>query len=100
VALRAPKDTLCQALLERIGGPVVSSSANISGRPPAETAAEVVRVFGNQLDLVLDGGPRRGSVPSTLVDVTGERPRLLRRGAVDVIADLGDFIDESARPGG
>jgi tRNA threonylcarbamoyl adenosine modification protein (Sua5/YciO/YrdC/YwlC family) len=100
VALRAPKDALCQALLERIGGPVVSSSANISGQPPAATAAEVLRVFGNQLDLVLDGGPRRGGVPSTLVDVTGERPRLLRRGAVDVIADLGDFIDESARPGG
>ena len=100
VALRAPKDVLCQALLERIGGPVVSSSANISGRPPAETAAEVVSIFGNQLDLVLDGGPRRGGLPSTLVDVSGPRPRLLRRGAIDVVADLGEFVDETLRPGG
>ncbi len=93
VALRCPRDTLCQGLLARIGGPVVSSSANLSGQRPAETAEEVVRVFGNQLDLVLDGGPRRGGVPSTLVDVSGARPRLLRAGALDVRADLGDFED-------
>ncbi len=52
VALRCPRDTLCQRLLGRIGGPVVASSANLSGQRPAETAEEVVRVFGNQLDLV------------------------------------------------
>jgi tRNA threonylcarbamoyl adenosine modification protein (Sua5/YciO/YrdC/YwlC family) len=93
VALRCPKDTLCQRLLDRIGGPVVSSSANLSGRPPAETAEEVVKIFGNQLDLVIDGGPRHGGQPSTLVDVSGARPRLLRRGAIDVTSDLGEFDD-------
>lgn len=93
VALRCPKDTLSQELLRRIGGPVVSSSANLSGHPPASTAEEVVRVFGNQLDFVLDGGPRTAAVPSTLVDVSGPRPRLLRRGAVDVVPDLGDHED-------
>jgi L-threonylcarbamoyladenylate synthase len=95
VALRCPRDTLCQRLLDRIGGPVVSSSANLSGLPPAETAEEVVRVFGNQLDLVLDGGPRRGNVPSTLVDVSEARPRLLRRGALDVTDLLGEFDDQT-----
>lgn len=100
VALRCPRDTLCQKLLERIGGPVVASSANLSGHPPAQTADEVVRIFGNQLDLVLDGGPRRGGVPSTLVDVSEERPRLLRRGALDVTADLGDFEDGTEGSGG
>jgi tRNA A37 threonylcarbamoyladenosine synthetase subunit TsaC/SUA5/YrdC len=84
------------ALLERIGGPVVSSSANVSGHPPAETAEEVVRIFGNQLDLVLDGGPRRGEVASTLVDVSGTRPRLLRQGALDVRDQLGDFEDRTS----
>ncbi len=93
VALRCPKDTLCMALLEAIGGPVVSSSANLSGHRPAETAEEVVRIFGNQLDLILDGGPRRGGVASTLVDVSTPRPRLLRRGALDVTTLLGDFED-------
>jgi L-threonylcarbamoyladenylate synthase len=96
VALRCPKDPLCNLLLARIGGPVVASSANLSGQPPAETADAVVRVFGNQVDLVLDGGPRNGK-PSTLVDVSGARPRLLRRGAVDVDSELGEHDDE-ARP--
>ena len=95
VALRCPKDTLCQRLLARIGGPVVASSANLSGQPPAETAEEVVRIFGNQLDLVLDGGPRRGKAPSTLVDVSDAKPRLLRRGTLDVTHLLGDFDDLS-----
>jgi len=97
VALRCPRDTLCQRILERIGGPVVSSSANLSGQPPAETAQDVVTIFGNQLDVVLDGGPRRARAPSTLVDVSGERPQLLRRGAVDVAAELGEF-DDLTRP--
>src|SRR5213593_717215 len=98
VALRCPKDTLCERLLDRIGGPVVSSSANLSGQRPAQTAEEVVRIFGNQLDLVIDGGPRHGSLPSTLVDVSGPRPRLLRRGAIDVTPELGDFEDLTAGP--
>jgi len=93
VALRCPRHTLCQRLLDRIGGPVVASSANLSGQPPAETAEQVVRVFGNQLDLVIDGGPLRGGQPSTLVDVSAERARLLRRGGLDVVAELGDFED-------
>ena len=100
VALRCPKDRLCQALLARIGGPVVSSSANLSGHPPAENAEDVRRIFGNQLDLILDGGPRRGHRPSTLVDVSGERPRLLRRGGLDVTSDLGDFEDATRGSGG
>jgi tRNA threonylcarbamoyl adenosine modification protein (Sua5/YciO/YrdC/YwlC family) len=93
IALRCPNDVLSHALLQRIGGPMVSSSANLSGQPPAATAEEVVSTFGNQLDLVLDGGPRQGGVPSTLVDVSGPRPKLLRRGALDVTSWLGDFDD-------
>jgi len=77
---------------------VVASSANLSGQPPAETAEQVVRVFGNQLDLVIDGGPRRGGQPSTLVDVSAPRARLLRRGGLDVVADLGDFEDATGAP--
>lgn len=97
VALRCPKDDLCQKLLARIGGPVVSSSANLSGQKPAETAEEVLRIFGNQLDLVVDGGPRRGGQASTLVDVSRPKARLLRRGAVDVTPELGDHEDLSTR---
>src|SRR5262249_30957013 len=96
VALRCPKQGLCVRLLDRIGGPVIASSANLTGHRPAETAEEVVRIFGNQLDLVIDGGPLHGSQPSTLVDVSAPRPRLLRRGAIDVTAELGDYEDVTA----
>ncbi len=97
VALRCPRHTLSHRLLEHIGGPVVSSSANLTGQRPAETAEEVMRIFGNQLDLILDGGSTRGALPSTLVDVSGPRPALLRRGALDVIAELGDYEDRTSR---
>ena len=75
---------------------MVASSANLSGHPPAETAEQVVRIFGNQLDLVIDGGPRSGGMPSTLVDVSAPRARLLRSGSLDVVAELGDFEDVTA----
>ena len=99
VALRCPRHTLSARLLDAIGGPVVSSSANLTGQRPAETAEEVVRIFGNQLDLVLDGGQARDSRPSTLVDVSGSKPRLLRRGTLDVTAELGDFEDATGPRG-
>lgn len=98
IALRCPKDPLSLALLARVGGPVVSSSANLHGEPPATTAEEVVAAFGNQLDLVLDGGPRRDSLPSTLVDMSGERPVLLRLGAFDPRSLLGDYEDRTEHP--
>ncbi|HKQ57414.1 MAG TPA: L-threonylcarbamoyladenylate synthase [Candidatus Eisenbacteria bacterium] len=95
VALRCPRHTLSERLLDRIGGPVVSSSANLSGQRPAETAEEVLRIFGNQIDLVIDGGPCQG-LPSTLVDVSGSVPRLLRRGAIDVRSEVPELEDLSA----
>lgn len=99
IALRCPRDPLSHALLQRFGGPVVSSSANLSGQPPAASAEEVVGYFGNQLDLVLDGGPRRGAVPSTLVDLSGPKPKLLRRGELDVTPWLGTYDDMTAERG-
>ena len=87
VALRCPKDKLSHDLLDFIGGPVVSSSANISGQPPARSAKEVIETFGNQLDVVLDAGPVENRQPSTLVDVSRDPARVLRQGAVDVSSE-------------
>ena len=79
---------------------MVSSSANLSGQRPAESAEEVVAAFGNQLDLILDGGPRHGGLPSTLVDVSQPRPVLLRRGILDVTAALGREFEDRTEPSG
>lgn len=86
IALRYPRHALSLALVAAVGGPIVASSANLSGKPPARSAEEVVRSFGNQLDLVLDGGPSQADEPSTLVDVTSGKVEVLRAGTVDVSA--------------
>ena len=84
VALRVPKHPLCHALLDAVGGPLVSSSANLSGQPPCADAEEIVRVFGNQIDVILDGGPAVATLPSTVIDVSSGKVELVREGAVDV----------------
>jgi L-threonylcarbamoyladenylate synthase len=96
IALRCPAHALSQALVQAVGGPIVSTSANRSGDPPARSAQEVERIFGNQVALVLDGGAARSTTPSTIVDVTGREPVVLRSGAVD----LGDWLAAHARARG
>jgi L-threonylcarbamoyladenylate synthase len=88
IALRCPDHRLSRALIEAVGGPVVATSANRSGKHPARTAQEVARIFGNQLALILDCGEATASKPSTLVDVTSGRARLLRAGAVEIEESL------------
>ena len=83
VAVRLPDDELARDLLRRTG-PLAVSSANRSGRPAATTAQEAVDQLGAHAAVVLDGGPRSNSAPSTIVDCTGPTPRILRVGAISV----------------
>lgn len=69
-------------LLEAVGGPLTGTSANRSGYPPAATADEVQRALGAGVDLILDGGPASGGLPSTVLDATATPPRLIREGRV------------------
>ncbi len=62
--------------------PIVGTSANLSGKPSALTADEVYSQFGDKIDLVIDGGRCPGGRESTIVDVTGETPVVLREGAI------------------
>jgi len=85
IALRVPSSPLPRALLDAVGGPLMASSANLTGEAAARDAAAVVATFGNQLDVVLDAGPVPvGAKPATLVDVRDGRVRVLRAGAVDL----------------
>ena len=81
VALRMPEHPVALELLEEVG-PMAVSSANATGRPPAATAAEAVEQLGDAVAVYLDGGPSGEPVPSTIVDVTGTGPKILREGAV------------------
>ena len=82
VGVRLPGDAEVRALLGACGGALTATSANPTGHPPARTAGEVARYFPAGLALVVDGGPARTDAPSTVLDVTGPRPRLIREGVV------------------
>jgi L-threonylcarbamoyladenylate synthase len=86
VGLRVPSHPIAHELLTRFGGGIAAPSANRFGRVSPTTAEHVIEELGDWLqipgDLVLDGGPSSVGVESTIVDCTGERPRLLRPGAI------------------
>ena len=82
VAVRIPAHPIPVALAQGLGAPIVGTSANLSGRPSSLTADEVYSQFGDKIDLVIDGGRCPGGKESTIVDVTGETPVVLREGAI------------------
>ncbi|MBM7515492.1 L-threonylcarbamoyladenylate synthase [Nocardioides nitrophenolicus] len=113
VAIRMPDHAVARELLDRTG-PLAVSSANLSGSPAALDADAALEMLGESVAVVVDAGASPGGVPSTIVDATGERPRLLRLGAIPVadldaaLADLGvtvqvepdDAPDEPEEPEG
>ncbi len=82
IAVRVPAPAATRALLAEFGRPVAAPSANRSGRVSPTTAAHVLEAFADSVDLVLDGGPCTVGLESSVVDLCGPRPRLLRPGAV------------------
>lgn len=83
LALRIPDHPVTLALLEAVGEPLAITSANASGRAECLTAEEAGDVFRSFPDLlIVDGGPASGGRASTVVDVTGPEPALLRRGPI------------------
>ena len=68
--------------LARALGPLPVTSANLSGEPVATDAAGIAAALGDAIDLILDGGPATGGPPSTVVDCSVDRPRILREGAM------------------
>jgi len=90
VAVRSPQHPLALALLRR-SGPMAVSSANVSGRPPARTATEAQEQLGDLVAVYLEAGAVEAGtdttevgLPSSIVDVTGPTPRLLRAGAISL----------------
>ena len=82
VAVRVPAHPVPVALAQGLGVPVVGTSANLSGEPSALTAEEVRAQLGDSVELVIDGGRCPGGKESTVVDLSGEIPVVLREGAI------------------
>lgn len=81
VGIRIPDDGTVLALLRLLDFPLTGTSANLSGEAPAMTGAEAMGIFDTRVDAVVDG-VCPGGVPSTVVDLTGETPKLLRSGTI------------------
>ena len=86
VSLRIPGNETACAVVEAAGRPLTAPSANPSGAPSPLTAAEVAAGLGTHVALIIDGGRAADSLGSTLLDLTGDVPRLLRAGVVSVRA--------------
>lgn len=82
IAVRVPAHPVPVALANGLGAPIVGTSANLSGQPSAFTAGEVCAYFGSRVDMVIDGGHVPGGRESTIVDVSGRMPVILREGAI------------------
>ena len=82
IALRIPAHPVPIALINGLGAPITGTSANISGKPNPVTAEEVQQQLGSRVDLIIDGGRCQRNVASTVVDLTGERPCIIREGAI------------------
>ena len=80
VGLRIPDQPFCLALTRLLGEPIITTSANLAGQPTLNTAWELEEELGHALDLVVDCG-QPGGVGSTIVDLSGEEPVLVREGA-------------------
>jgi L-threonylcarbamoyladenylate synthase len=82
VAVRIPDHLVPIALIRRLGVPLVGTSANLSGRPSPVTAEEVRQQLRNEVDLIINGGQCTGGTESTVLDVSGKVPILIREGAI------------------
>ena len=99
VAVRCPDCHVTRQVIRLAGVPVAAPSANISGKPSTTTAAHVLHDHDGKIDAVIDGGPCRVGVESTIVDLTEERPRLLRPGGItpeQLLEVLGDLVVDKA----
>jgi L-threonylcarbamoyladenylate synthase len=82
VAIRVPSHKVAQALLASVDFPIVAPSANRSGHVSPTTAQHVADDLSGKLDLILDGGASSGGIESTIVDLSSDKPRLLRSGGI------------------
>jgi len=99
VGLRCPDCAVTREIIRLAGVPVAAPSANISGKPSTTTAEHVLHDHDGKIDAVVDGGPCRVGVESTIVDLTERRPRLLRPGGIgpeQLIEVLGDLVVDKA----
>ena len=94
IGIRLAGHPIASALIRAVAGPITGTSANLSGSPGCHRIADLESQITSQLDLILDAGPLKGGIGSTVVDVTEENgPKILREGEIsarDIMNLVGD----------
>lgn len=99
VAVRCPDNAITREIIRLSGCPLAAPSANISGKPSTTTAQHVLHDHDGRIDAIVDGGPCRVGVESTILDLTEDTPRLLRPGGItpwDMLPIVGEIIMDKA----
>ena len=92
IAVRVAGLALPRRIARELGRPITGPSANRHTEPPCRTAGEVAHAFGEELDAILDGGSTTAGAPSTIVDLCGARPRIVREGLLPA-SSLAPFLE-------
>ena len=82
IGFRMPKNNIAKDLISKSGVPIVAPSANISGEKPPTKAGEILKTLGGKIDLILDSGRTEFGKESTVVDISGNTYKMLRRGSI------------------
>ncbi len=82
IAIRVPSRKKTLHLLSETSVPITGPSANLEGEEPADNAKDIMNIFGSKVDLILDAGVCHNIIPSTLVDLTSSKVRIIREGAI------------------
>jgi L-threonylcarbamoyladenylate synthase len=82
IALRWPRSEVVARLIEEFDGPLTGTSANLSGSPPCTDCEQLFGQLGDRLNLILDAGPTKSATPSTIIELRGDRWKILREGAI------------------
>lgn len=82
IGIRFPDNEFCKLLIAKLEHPITATSANISGDKSLDNPADVIKSIGDKIDAVIDGGITKMGIESSIVDVTGEQPVVLRGGAI------------------
>ena len=86
VGIRISPHKVAEHIVSKFGGAITATSANISGKPPASTALEVVKMFGDEIDYVFDGGGTTAGLCSTIIGVKESQLQVIRPGEIDIFS--------------
>ncbi|MBI5475420.1 MAG: threonylcarbamoyl-AMP synthase [Ignavibacteriales bacterium] len=84
IGVRMPANKFCRNLSNKCNAPIVSTSANISGMETSGKMSDLIKLFDDKVELIVDNGDALNSQPSTIVDLTGDQLRIIREGAIPV----------------